>query len=145
MKSSDNIRLKLCYLTGLVASAAIDELDSSSYNAELDVIDDVSIWHEKELIIFQEVRTLHFKASVNVPLVPASARFLQVATLFHWLTLMSLRFLFNWWQIKWGLFVEFSQNITALLSLHVQTLFTVRITRFPLLDMQERERLAVPI
>ena len=47
----------LCSLGGLATDAARDEMESSSHlNAELDVINDVSICFDKELISSQEVR-----------------------------------------------------------------------------------------
>ena len=50
----------LCSLRGSVTDAAKDEMESSSgYIAELDVINDVSIWYERELLSSQELRTLH--------------------------------------------------------------------------------------
>ena len=108
------------------------------YNAELDVINDVSIWYERELLSSQEVWTLtellDCKTSADIPRVPASAELSQVATRFHWSTLVFSRISLTRYAMKIGcLLVEFIHCKTMVLSVHINNLSTVTryCSRFP--------------
>ena len=71
---------------------------------------------------------LDCKTSADIPRVPVSAGLSQVATWFHWSTLVFSRISLTRFAMKMGcLFVEFIHCKMMVLSVHINTLSTVTV------------------
>ena len=101
------------------------------YNAELDVINEV-FGIKGNCLVFKKsgplTQLLDCKTSADIPRVPASVGLSQVATWFHWSTLVFSRISLTRFAMKMGCwFVEFIHCKTMVLSVHINTLSTVTV------------------
>ena len=86
---------------------------------------------------------LDCKTSADIPRVPASAGLSQVATWFHWSTLVFSRISLTRFAMKMGcLFVEFIHCKTMVLSVHIKTLSTVTVNAQQILLFKRAARRA---
>ena len=126
----------LCSLGGLVTDAARDEMESSSCSLVLTPILTLlttSVFGTKRncLVLKKSgplTQLLDCKTSADIPRVPASGGLSQVATWFHWSTLVFSRISLTRFAMKMGcLFVEFNHCKTMVLSVQIKTLSAVTV------------------
>ena len=126
----------LCSLRGLVTDAAKDEMESSSYCLVTTLslmLSTTSVFATKgNCLVLKKsgplTQLLNCKTSADIPLVPASVGLSQVATWFHWSTLVCSRISLTRFAMKMGCpFDEFIHCKTMVLSFHINTLFTVTV------------------
>ena len=126
-----------CSLRGLVTDAAKDEMESSSCSLVTTprlMLSTTSVLGTKgNCIVLKNsgplTQLLDCKTSADTPSVTASAGLSQVATWFHWSTLVIYRTSLTRFAMNIGcLLVDFIRCKTMVLSVHINTLSTVTIT-----------------
>ena len=126
----------LCSLGGLVTDVARDEMESSSCSlvtTQSLMLSATSVIGTKGYCLFLKTsgpptQLLDCKFSAEIPRVPASAGLSQVATWFHWSTLVFPRISLTRFAMKIGcLLVEFIHCKPMVLSVHINNLSSVTV------------------